>query len=250
MAETQLTTAIVLNWNTLHVAKDSIRRLSREVPTIVVDNGSTDGSREYFTEHPRDGVTYMLHERNLGSSVARNLAIDQVKTPYYFLLDGDILYVPGSIALLERVFSTYPACGIIGVHCGESVQKYGHNGTPDINEADIAAPADATVYRGFPMAWTQYGLFRKSDQRFPAQPPFDGPGYGYEDSWYYHELRERGLDSYYVERPMYYHDAHSSKRELEKAGLPDNEAARRDAFHARFGQTDWLDRAFTTEEVA
>lgn len=241
------TTAIVLNWNTLNVAKDSIRRLKREVPVIVVDNGSTDGSREYFkTHHPE--VTYILLDKNCGNSVARNKGIDLVKTKYYFLIDGDILYVPNSIKILEEVLDKHIEAGICGVYNGQSVLTFGFNGTPNRDEAEIKAQA-TPPYKGFPMAWTQYGLFRLTKQRFAEKPPFDGPGMGYEDSYFYHEMKANGLESYFIERPLYYHDAHSGARELKEAKLPTREKERREAFEAKWGKNDWLDIEVKCEKV-
>ncbi len=240
-------TAILLSWNNLNVIKDSIRRLKREVPTIVVDNGSTDGTQLYLADLG-DSITYIQMGENQGSSVARNMAISRVETPYYFLIDGDILYVPNSIKFLESILEAHPECGCVGVNNPERVALTGMNGTLNEMEADTTAREPHKVYKGFPMAWTQYGIFR-SFLKLPEQYPFDRAGHGYEDSWLYHDMKEQGLESYFITHPLYYHDAHAGKRELFKANQPTLELERKKAFNDRFGEVDWMDKAIKIEEV-
>jgi glycosyltransferase involved in cell wall biosynthesis len=244
--EKMKTTAIVLSWNNLNCIKDTIRRLKRETPVIVVDNGSTDGSRLYLAD--QNDIDYIQMGENKGSSVARNMAISQVKTPYYFLIDGDIKYVPKSIKYLEDILDNFTECGCVGVNNPKRVAESGMNGTLNEMEADITANPPTRIYKGFPMAWTQYGLFR-SGQKMPEEYPFDRAGHGYEDSWYYWEMRENGLESYFITDPLYYHDAHAGKRELSKSNTPTMEKERMESFHRRFGNVDWMDKAFTIEEV-
>lgn len=246
MAKTQ-STAIVLSWNNLNVVKDSIRRLKRDCPFIVVDNGSTDGSQLYFADHLKP-EEYIQMGYNAGNCLSRNEGIKKVKTKYFFLLDGDILYVPGSIKVLETILDKYPKCGCVGVHNNGSVRKYGFNGTPNILEADIKAEP-APIFEGFPMAWTQYGLFRKTDQKFPDFDPFDTAGIGYEDDWYYQEMKSNGLESYYIEKPLYFHDAHAGKRELTRAKNEFREEERKAAFVKKFGDVGWIGKTLNVKPV-
>lgn len=232
-------TALVLNWNTLAITKKSVQYLVREVPTLLVDNGSNDGSADYFTGLTHNRLATVILGANKGQSVARNRAIDLVKTPYFFLLDGDILYVPGSIAMLEKIIDKHPECGCVGVHTGETNDRYGQGGVPWEEDADRECPDSPPVFTSWPMAWTQYGLFRKTDQRFTETPPFNEPGHGLEDDWYFWEMQERGLKSYFTTRPIYFHQAHSGKRELALAGLSDKFGERLAVFKRRFGEKKW-----------
>lgn len=242
-----MTTACVLSWNNLNVLKDSIRRLRRDAPVIVVDNGSTDGTQLYLADLG-DKITYIQMGENKGSSVARNMALSRVKTKYFFLIDGDILYVPGSIKMLEDEIDKYPECGCLGVNNPRRVAETGMNGTLNEMEADTFSEK-SDIYKGFPMAWTQYGIFRNTGQKFPEEYPFDRAGTGYEDSWYYHEMKEKGLESYFMISPLYYHDAHAGKRELDKINMPTLETERRNLFHKRFGEVDWMDRPFSLVRI-
>lgn len=233
-----MTTAIVLNWNELHIVKDTVRRLKREVPVIVVDNGSTDGSFEYFRDHPDPRVEFLPLNENKGNALARNEAIKKVKTDYFFLIDGDILYVPGSIKVLESILSVYKDAGCVGVHSPEQVKNYGHNGTRNIMEANLRAENPTAIFKGWPMAWTQYGLFRTKDILFPSTAPFDGPGMGWEDDYYYMLIREKGLHSYFITTPMYFHEAHHGKTQFDEMGKDTREKERMEAFFQRWGQKE------------
>lgn len=239
--------AILLSWNNLNVIKDSIRRLRREVPVIVVDNGSTDGSRLYLADLG-DKITYIQMGENKGSSVARNMAISRVKGDF-FLIDGDILYVPESIKYLKDILDAHPECGCVGVNDPNRVSQTGMNGTLNEMEADLTAYKPPIVYKGFPMAWTNYGIFRNTGQKFIEQYPFDRAGMAYEDSWWYWEMKEKGLDSYFITKPLYFHDAHSGHRELARLNVPTLEKERMEAFHKKFGEVDWMDKAFEIKEV-
>lgn len=243
-----MTTAVVLSWNNLNVLKDTVRRLRKEVSVIVVDNGSTDGTKLYLADLG-DKITYIQMGENKGSSVARNMALKRVKTPYFFLIDGDILYVPETIKHFEKILDEHKECGCIGVNDVRNIMEYGTNGTLFENEADIVCRKPSIIYKGFPMAWTQYGLFRNTGQRFIDKYPFDRAGHGWEDDWYYQEMKRNGLESYAVIRPLYFHDAHAGTRELRKNNTPTLEKERMEAFFKQFGKEHWTTDGFNLEEV-
>lgn len=239
------TVAVILNWNTLSVSKQSYLRLRREVPVIVVDNGSTDGSKEYYKNEP--GA--VLFDENKGSSVARNAGIAQAIASYdpefIFFIDGDILYVPKTIAAYESIAKGNSDAAVVG-HCNRThIVNWKHNGTPYAVMADLVMPKVTNVSDTFPMAWTQYGLFRTSflkDHPFVTVPPFDRAGHGYEDDWMYHEMVEAGMRSLAVPEPCYYHEAHAGLRNLAKTDTDTHEQTRRDVFTERWGKpVPWKD---------
>lgn len=65
---------------------------------VVVDDGSTDGTREYFNsklfdlEFPRlvSKLKYLNNEKNLGSPASRNLAIKNSSAEWIFMVEDDI----------------------------------------------------------------------------------------------------------------------------------------------------------------
>ena len=67
---------------------------------IVVDGGSTDGSKEYIEEHA-DKLQWWVSEKDSGIYNAMNKGIRHATGDYVLLLNsGDYLYKPGSLAAL------------------------------------------------------------------------------------------------------------------------------------------------------
>lgn len=254
-------TALILNWNELEVVKGSARRLLKEPgvdKVIVVDNGSEDGSKEYFRQRagivvvPGKGgmenvkftagnqkLTFIDWPYNAGASVARNLGIKISNGEYTFLIDGDILYVPGTIAEYVKVLDMYPDAACVGQNSFELLAQLGHNGTLDPIEADARMTDDYVVSDWFPMAWTQYGLFRTQllmENPFVEEPPFNEAGYGFEDDDMYHQLKAAGYACLSVNKPIYYHFAHSGIRELYKADMELKFEERKSVFEKRWGK--------------
>ncbi|KGN41399.1 glycosyltransferase family 2 protein [Knoellia aerolata] len=86
-------TIVVVNWNTKEVTSDVVRAVRQlspaDVRILVVDNGSTDGSRELF--HAWPGVEALLLRRNAGHGVALDLAMCAVRTKIAVTLDSDAI---------------------------------------------------------------------------------------------------------------------------------------------------------------
>ena len=88
---------------------DEIIRRIRAVPLdkeiIVVDDGSTDGTRERLAEIDRlDGVRIILHERNRGKGAALRTAITAAEGDVLIVQDADLEYDPKEYpALLEPI---------------------------------------------------------------------------------------------------------------------------------------------------
>jgi glycosyltransferase involved in cell wall biosynthesis len=253
-----MVSAIVLNWGEIHVVRHTIDLLAREPEIgqiIVVDNGSTDGSQDYlrYLNTLSTGASYMhiLLNQNTGPSVARNLGLRLAKGEQIFLIDGDVLYVPGTIREYLRVMNEVSEqqglkIGCVGYNDHFRVLQTGTNGVTNVDQADTTMPADYTVSNWFPMAWTQYGLFDGDMLRrfgFAEKGPFGEAGHGYEDDWLYHDMDEEGFLSLGVNKPLYYHDAHYSLRLLKKENLPSRTEDRAQVFYERWGRANgWRER--------
>lgn len=86
-------TVIIVNWNTHEVTADVIRAVEELSPLrtriLVVDNGSTDGSRAMLRSWP--GIDTMLLKSNAGHGVALDLAVCAVRTTVAVTLDSDAI---------------------------------------------------------------------------------------------------------------------------------------------------------------
>lgn len=59
---------------------------------ICVDDGSTDGSGAILDEYAaKDKRFRVIHQKNAGVSVARNVALDSIRGEWFLFLDGDDL---------------------------------------------------------------------------------------------------------------------------------------------------------------
>jgi len=78
-----------------------------EIELVIVDDGSTDGTRELYpslTDDPR--VTLHMHERNQGKGAAIRTAAEIATGDYVIMCDADLEYSPGEIpALLAPVIA-------------------------------------------------------------------------------------------------------------------------------------------------
>lgn len=66
-----------------------------EFEVILVDNASTDGSKECFEKDNR--ITYVYSEENLGFGRANNLGYKYAKGKYIFLLNSDTLLINNAV---------------------------------------------------------------------------------------------------------------------------------------------------------
>jgi len=90
---------------------DEVLRRVAAVPVekeiLVVDDGSTDGTREILRKWDgQDGVRVVLHDRNRGKGKALATAIAQAKGEILLIQDADLEYDPGDYpAMLKPIDS-------------------------------------------------------------------------------------------------------------------------------------------------
>jgi GT2 family glycosyltransferase len=118
-------TIIIVNWNGIQFLPECLRSIADDRPpfefqVLVVDNSSTDGSREWLlSDEPRAilGSTQLrtiLSEENLGFAKANNLAINESESPYVFLLNPDTILHCGALERLVAELESRPEAGIAG----------------------------------------------------------------------------------------------------------------------------------------
>jgi glycosyltransferase involved in cell wall biosynthesis len=87
--------------STIQEAIDSARNQLPAVEIIVVDDGSSDGSREILRNCNADQV--ILHDKNKGALSAYLTGFRSAKGKYLVMLDGDDSLVPGILPALEDI---------------------------------------------------------------------------------------------------------------------------------------------------
>lgn len=88
-----LISVVLLNQNGLEYLRKTIGPLLAlrysNIEFIVIDNGSTDGSREFLREFKN--ITLIELACNIGYSAGKNVGVDKANGDYILLLDNDIL---------------------------------------------------------------------------------------------------------------------------------------------------------------
>lgn len=106
---------IIVNWNGKHHLKDCLEGLRRQTytafSTLLVDNGSTDGSVEFVERYFPEVRTIALKE-NTGFCKANNIAIRSVRSRYIALVNNDAVAHPHWLENLVRAMENNPAAGL------------------------------------------------------------------------------------------------------------------------------------------
>jgi SAM-dependent methyltransferase len=123
MPDSLKVSVLVPVYNERFLAAESIRRVLavrhpsiREVEVIVVDDGSTDGTRDVLRalakEHP--AIRYIEHERNLGKGAALRTALAYATGDVAVPHDADLEYHPDDLGKLVRPFLEEQADAVFG----------------------------------------------------------------------------------------------------------------------------------------
>ncbi|HEU0048510.1 MAG TPA: glycosyltransferase, partial [Nitrososphaera sp.] len=83
---------------------------------IVVDNNSTDGTREYLKEAEENfpNLRVVLNDSNLGFAAANNIGLQQATGDYLVLLNNDTIVTRGWLSTLIRHLQADVSIGLIG----------------------------------------------------------------------------------------------------------------------------------------
>ena len=105
---------VVVNWNRKELLRACLRSLAQqsgpEFETLVVDNGSADGSPEMAERE--FGVRVIRNRENRGFCAANNQGIAAAKGEFIALLNNDAEADAGWLAALEAACSRSPAVGM------------------------------------------------------------------------------------------------------------------------------------------
>lgn len=128
---------IIVNYNTYQLTSDcieSIIDLTKDLryEIIIVDNASTDCSREKFQNDTR--VRYFYQNENLGFGKANNVGMNIAKGEYIFLLNSDTLLVNNAVKELYDYAQSHKEKAFYGCWLEDKGGNHIHSGgqIPDI----------------------------------------------------------------------------------------------------------------------
>ncbi|MFB9077364.1 glycosyltransferase family 2 protein [Flavobacterium procerum] len=94
---------VIVNYNTLKMTNECIESLHKftkdtVVEIVLVDNASTDGSKDFFSNDKR--IRYLYLEENIGFGRANNVGAEVSYGKYIFLLNSDTILLDDVISKL------------------------------------------------------------------------------------------------------------------------------------------------------
>ena len=115
MSENPSVSVVIATYNRADLLLETIdsvlNQRFQDFELIVVDDGSTDNTREVLRRYePR--VQY-LYQENRGPSAARNLGVRHAKGAWIAIQDSDDLCAPEHLAALHGYVRSHPECGMV-----------------------------------------------------------------------------------------------------------------------------------------
>ena len=111
---------VIPNWNGRRWLPDCLESIAAQTvapaETIVVDNGSTDGSLELLSESP--GVRVVSLGRNTGFAFAANRGVEAAGTDLVALVNTDVVLAPDWIERMVRGARVRQRRGVGGLQDG------------------------------------------------------------------------------------------------------------------------------------
>jgi glycosyltransferase involved in cell wall biosynthesis len=100
-----------------------------EQEIVVVDNFSTDGTRELLESVDLPGVRVVFHPRNLGKGASVRTGIAQAGGDYFVIFDADLEYEPGDLAALVAKVVPGQTVAVFGSRTmgGRRIYQYAKN---------------------------------------------------------------------------------------------------------------------------
>lgn len=111
-----LVSIIIPSYNASAYVKEAIdsalAQTHKDIEIIVVDDGSTDDTKQILEPYIRSNKIHYIYQANKGLSGARNTGIKAARGEYVALLDADDLFLPEKIEKQVEHLETHPNCDV------------------------------------------------------------------------------------------------------------------------------------------
>jgi len=144
---TPTTAIVILNFNGRRYLEQFLPFVTANTcpgaEVIVADNASTDDSLDFLKEH-YPTLRVIVLDRNYGFAGGYNVALSQVQSDYYVLLNSDVEVGPGWVEPILRLMESDPSIGA----CQPKIRMYA-----DRSSFEYAGAAGGWLdYLGYPFA--------------------------------------------------------------------------------------------------
>ena len=121
MSLNPMVSVIIPAYNRSHLVTRAIQSVLnqtyKDFEVIVVDDGSTDDTKEAIANFHNEKIRYLRHEKNKGGSAARNTGIKAARGEYIAFLDSDDEWVPEKLEKqIQKIKQSPKKVGVI--YCG------------------------------------------------------------------------------------------------------------------------------------
>ena len=150
---------IIVNYNVKHLLEQCLHSvlkaaLDLDVEVWVVDNASTDDSKNYLSPKFPE-VKFVWNEANVGFSKANNQALSDTSGEYILFLNPDTVLPEDTFKKCISFFETHENCGALGVRMVDGSGRY-------LKESK----------RGFPSPWVSLCKMLQLHRLFPQSARF------------------------------------------------------------------------------
>ena len=117
MTNTPLVSVVTASYNMGHYVTEAVDSvLAQDYPAvevIVVDDGSTDDTRAVLARYAGDPRVTVIHQENMGQTVAKNRGLAAAKGQLIGFCDADNRWLPGKLARQVPILLARPEIGVV-----------------------------------------------------------------------------------------------------------------------------------------
>lgn len=137
---------------------------------IIINDGSTDNTKEVINSYSDKRIKYLEHKNNLGLEEAKNLGLKKAKGKYIAYMDGDDISLPNRLETQFIFLEAHPDIGI----CGSAINNFGDKKgvyLPPENDREIRIEALFGTPLPHPTCMIRNEILQKNSIRYSTKFP-------------------------------------------------------------------------------